>query len=172
MDQLSDTLVDGELMTDSVDTFGRRFEDALVEFARHGIDEDLLRTLAAATKEIDRDLDRLYAGKFPKTCNTCGRTYETRDEYLAATSELRMNSTFFDSSEREVQEYRDCACGSSLLVLLGDRRDDSPWGRRRRQAFDLWLKRLARDTRKPSHALAPLLRQVFRAALARAREGV
>lgn len=165
----SQTLVDDEIQRDSIDAFSRRFEAALAEFARHGLDANVVRELASATTEIDKDLDRLYADKFPKKCNTCGRVYRTRAEYMKMTRELRAAGTFFDEHEREVQEYRDCECGSSLLVLTSNRRDDSPFGRRRRKMFDVWLVRLAQNTGKSSDELAPLLRQVFRAALARAR---
>lgn len=165
----SKTLVDDELERDSIDTFGRRFEAALAELAGDGLDAAVVARLADTTAEIDRDLDRLYADKFPKKCNTCGRVYQTRAEYLEMTRELRSEGTFFDEDFGEVQEYRDCACGSSLLVLTTDRRDESPFGRRRREMFDVWLNRLVRDTGRSRDELAPLLRQVFRAALARAR---
>lgn len=165
----SQTLVDDEIERDSIDTFARRFEAALADLASAGLDASLVARIAHTTAEIDRDLDRMYADKFPKKCNTCGRMYETRADYVAMTRELRAAGTFFDEDYKEVQEYRDCACGSSLLVLTSDRRDESPFGRRRREMFDVWLGRLHRDTGKSRDELAPLLRQVFRAALARAR---
>jgi len=164
----STTLVDGEL-AESLDRFRMRFEQALDEIASDGIDTGVVEALAGSTTEIDRDLDRLYSGKFPKQCNTCGRVYATHAEYIEMTRTLRSAGTLYDDEEREVQEYRDCACGSSLLVLVGDRRDESPFGQARRRMFDSWLGRLAQRTGRASDDLAPLLRQVFRAALARAR---
>ncbi len=171
MTDRGNTLVDGELLADSLKTFGRRFEAALTELAAEGIDAGTLRALATATSEIDRDLDRLYAGKFPKKCNTCGRVYNDHAEYIELTKALRVGGTIFDDEDREVHEYRDCLCGSSLLVLIGDRRDESPFGQRRRQMFDVWLRRLMKRTGRPQEDMAVLLRQVFRAALARARDG-
>jgi hypothetical protein len=146
-----------------------RFERALGELADQGLADGVGSSLSALTAEIDRELDGMYAGKFPKRCNTCGRVFHDHAEYMASTRALR-GGALFDEDDREVHEYRDCPCGSSLLVLVGDRRDETPFGQRRRRLFDAWLARIARESGRAPDEIAPWLRGVFRAALVRARD--
>lgn len=96
----------------------------------------------------------------PVRCNACGR-----DLFRAARSELRAVGTVYDARGNEVHEYRDCPCGSTLVFILENRRDESEFGRKRRALFDGWLERLVEDTGQTQAALRPVLRGLFRIAM-------
>ena len=147
-----------------------RFETLLVDLAAEDPDAESSGVIALSALVLDRQLDSLYAGKFPKRCNSCDRVYRDHAEYLASTREMRRGGTIFDDEDLKVQEYRDCACGSTLLVLVDNRRDESEFGQRRRRLFDEWLTRLVHRTGRGAAELRPMLRRFFRAALERARQ--
>ena len=96
----------------------------------------------------------------PLRCNACGR-----DLGQKARVELRAVGTIYDERGNEVHEYRDCPCGSTLLFILDNRRDESEFGRKRRALFDEWLERLVESTGRTRATLRPVLRALFRVAM-------
>jgi hypothetical protein len=77
---------------------------------------------------------------FPKSCNTCGQGFINRLDYLSKTLALANGGTLIDKNG--VQEFRNCGCGSTLLVLVPDSRDHSSLGLQRRQLFERCVKKI------------------------------
>jgi hypothetical protein len=101
-----------------------------------GISLDRLKELQSKAYQIESRLKTLYAEKFPKKCNTCERVYQTREEYLTATAPTGDRHVRFEPKVEKVQEYRNCICGSTLMIMLPERRDMSAFGHERRAIFD------------------------------------
>jgi hypothetical protein len=121
---------------------------------------------------LTAQMDKIYAGVFPKACACCGRVYRDADEYLSETVRIgKPGSAYFYPEDNTVQEFRDCPCGSTLLLLTGDRRDTSPAGEERRRLFDECVQRLQRLTGRGPNQLRPLVRHAFRAAMKRLSVG-
>lgn len=118
---------------------------------------DALGKIAALTESVTEKLTALYQAKFPKACSTCGRVYETREDYVAATQSLGKTQV----NRMGVQEYRNCVCGSTLMVWTKERRDNSPFGARRRELFDACLEKLRTVSQDPEDVLRKRLRQLF-----------
>lgn len=124
-----------------------------------------LQKISSFTENIQAKLDRLYAHKFPKSCSTCGRVYETRQEYLSATRNLKGGGAVVN--RLGVQEYRNCECGSTLLVRTNDRRDNSVFGQARRDLFEACLDKLKVLSVEDEATLRERLRQIFNKVAAR-----
>ncbi len=123
-----------------------------------------LQKLSAFTDSIEKKLEKLYQAKFPKKCNTCGRTYHSRSEYMTETLKLQgKRDTIFD--QIGVQEYRNCVCGSTLIVLTQDRRDTSEFGEARRQLFDICVDKLIEMSGKERPEIVEKVRVAFRAVI-------
>ncbi len=120
---------------------------------------DALAKIAALTESVQAKLTALYQAKFPKACATCGKTYETREDYLKATAALAAKSTMVN--KMGVQEYRNCECGSTLMVWTKERRDNTPFGARRRELFDACLEKLKAASGEPDDVLRKRLRELF-----------
>jgi hypothetical protein len=120
---------------------------------------DEMQKIAALTESVASKLTALYQAKFPKACTTCGRIYETREEYLKATMALAQKSTMVN--KMGVQEYRNCVCGSTLMVWTKERRDNTPFGNRRRELFEACLQKLKSVSRDPEDVLRDRLRLLF-----------
>lgn len=78
--------------------------------------------------------------KFPRQCNCCGRVYLTEAEFLQQTNDLNSGRSSLKQAEDEngqviVEVYRNCVCGSTLMDEFQSRRDDSPEGQRKREAY-------------------------------------
>lgn len=85
-------------------------------------------------------LQALADAAFPKRCNSCGRLYETAEQFIAESKALRAGVTGlkqgYDDHERHIVEvYRNCPCGSTLMGLFENRRDTSKLGEQRRSLF-------------------------------------
>ncbi|MDO3380075.1 hypothetical protein [Geoalkalibacter halelectricus] len=90
-------------------------------------------------------LKALHAETFPKICGNCGAVFHSTEDYVRKTRKLFGNGWFRAADDGElnfVQMYRNCRCGSTLLVHYWDRRDDSEPGRRRREKFQRVLDQL------------------------------
>lgn len=74
---------------------------------------------------------------FPRHCTKCGRVYESIADFIQQCKETPGSTglTEYELDERVVGMYRNCICGSTLMVVCHDRRDMSPAGHRRRQLF-------------------------------------
>lgn len=126
---------------------------------------DALDKISQFSQTVEQRLKELYAAKFPKKCNTCGRVYADRRAYLEATEGIARGTLFEDII---VQECRNCICGSTLAILTSDRRDDSNFGRVRRELFDACVEKLAEVTGQPREELVMQMRKLFRDIIHRA----
>lgn len=91
--------------------------------------------------------DALYQGlqalantSFPKKCNTCGKFYQTADQFVQETQRVRKNHSGLKSGVDDdgsviVELFRNCSCGSTLMDCFNDRRDLTHQGERRRKKF-------------------------------------
>ena len=91
-------------------------------------------------------IDEFYAGlrdldecSFPKTCNMCGRTYGSANDFVTKTEGVQHPSGLSEMSFRDkipfVGLFRNCLCGSTIVGTFKDRRDTSKKGIRARQRF-------------------------------------
>jgi len=100
-----------------------------------------LEQISGFLESVEQKLEKHYASAFPKKCRTCGKVYNSKDEYISETESVRKNNgVVFD--EVGLQEFRNCTCGSTLVVWTKDRRDLTSYGVERRQLFDECLKKL------------------------------
>lgn len=88
-----------------------------------------------------RGLTALAEGTFPKRCFTCGRVYESVDDFLRQTGTVNggrsgLKAVSDDDQHTVVELFRNCVCGSTLMDVFNDRRDLSPQGLHRRRQFD------------------------------------
>jgi hypothetical protein len=97
-----------------------------------------------ASAEIYRGLQALADTSFPRKCVSCGRVFENVDEFVSRTEGLShssgLNARTDDHQNPVVELYRNCPCGSTLLELFSDRRDNSEEGEERRTRFGNVLK--------------------------------
>ena len=83
--------------------------------------------------------------RFPKTCS-CGRRYETFADFVAATEGLgNSGETLRADGQNLTNIFRNCICGSTLLVFIQEKRDESPAGLLRRMRYGERLKFLAQQ---------------------------
>ena len=85
-------------------------------------------------------LSELAESSFPKTCNTCGRVFETAKQFLKETEDLPSSrSPLKQAVEVDgttlVEVFRNCPCGSTLMDEFNCRRDLSEKGLKRREIF-------------------------------------
>ena len=78
---------------------------------------------------------------FPKLCRTCGREVACAADYFQQTQAIRhditgLKAVYDDEEGALVEVFRNCVCGSTLLVNCMSRRDDSAAGNSRRRLFD------------------------------------
>ena len=113
----------------------------------------------------------LYAGlqaladsTFPKKCSSCGRAYETAEEFVAQTEAIQQKSGLkqsIDDDDRPIVElYRNCVCGSTLMDFFDDRRDASESGLKRRKKFGELMDYLIERDIEAGTARAELLKVV------------
>lgn len=97
--------------------------------------------------ELFAGLKALVAGAFPKQCGSCGRRFETVEQYIEATNKVGgtrsgLKAGWGDDERPVLEVYRNCTCGSTLMEFFSDRRDQSDAGLQRRAQFDrlvAWL---------------------------------
>lgn len=92
--------------------------------------------------QILKGLRELSKTAFPRKCSTCGRVFYSFGEFINETKQLDWRSGLIENSGCPddgdapiVELYRNCICGSTLMEFLGNRRDTSGNGRRRRAIF-------------------------------------
>lgn len=90
--------------------------------------------------ELFTGLSELAESSFPKTCNTCGRVFETAKQFLKETEDLPSSrSPLKQAVEVDgttlVEVFRNCPCGSTLMDEFNCRRDLSEKGLKRREIF-------------------------------------
>lgn len=93
--------------------------------------------------ELYHGLNALAESSFPKKCMTCGKTYLNTQDFVKQTENVGVSSGLkasHDDDEVEIVElFRNCLCGSTLMDVCGDRRNNSASGKKRRQAFNKLL---------------------------------
>jgi hypothetical protein len=90
--------------------------------------------------ELFAGLKALAESAFPKHCNTCGRAFETAEQFLRETQQIRadrsgLKQSYDDNDDSILEVYRNCPCGSTLMDFFSDRRDRSEAGLQRRAKF-------------------------------------
>lgn len=92
-----------------------------------------------ADEELYKGLQALSDLSFPKICNTCGKRYETVEEFLSQTETIRQSSGLKEDLDDDdhviVGLFRNCTCGSTLMDEFNDRRNLSKFGIERRKKF-------------------------------------
>ncbi len=93
------------------------------------------------TDPIYHGLQDLAKTAFPKKCRNCGRIYHDADAFIAETKLLKKQQGKLQKNETQnavmdVDLYRNCPCGSTLLDIFNNRRDISENGINRRNHFD------------------------------------
>ncbi len=97
-----------------------------------------------ASEELFKGMRELAESAFPKTCNTCGRVFQTAREFLEETDDLPLAPSCIkpaieDDGTRLLEVFRNCPCGSTLMDEFSDRRDMSEKGLKRRKIFERML---------------------------------
>lgn len=115
-------------------------------------------------------LRELSASAFPKRCATCGRTYDSVQDYVARTaaagrstsgdpqSATGLKQAVGDDGATIVELFRNCECGSTLIDFFADRRDASPQAVARRARFSELLDYLEQRGLERLHARDELLK--------------
>lgn len=108
------------------------------------------------------DLQALVNTAFPKKCSSCGRNFDTADDFVRQTDAIRgksgLKSAVDDDGRPVVELFRNCPCGSTLMDAFRDRRDASEAGLRRRAKFGALIERLVARGVTPETARAELLK--------------
>jgi hypothetical protein len=109
---------------------------------------------------------------FPKKCFTCNKVFLTRDAYLKETQDLKneKGGTQYDPMFEMVQEYRNCICGSTMLIYSSNRRDESSVGEKRREIFARSLGKANHKYQLPIEDMLAVIRGLFRDELLKAVE--
>ena len=86
-------------------------------------------------------LNTLAESAFPRKGETCGRMFETAEQFLKETEDIRESVTGLKQSRDDdgaiiVEAFRNCPCGSTLMDFFNDRRDQSGAGDARRNKFN------------------------------------
>lgn len=108
-------------------------------------------------------LQALEDSRFPQVCS-CDRVYHSMEDLLEQTQPTlggRGLSEVPWTHGSAVGVWRNCECGTTLLVVCGSRRDDSSAGQQRRDAFDVQLQHLLEQGQEQETAKYQL-RQEFR----------
>nr|WP_320017426.1 hypothetical protein [uncultured Desulfobacter sp.] len=96
---------------------------------------------------IYRELQALSELSFPKRCATCGRSYQSLEDFISRTRSLRQSTGLKEGRDEGnnivVELFRNCICGSTLMNEFKNRRDMSRHGIQRRNKFEELLNRLA-----------------------------
>jgi hypothetical protein len=116
----------------------------------------------ASNRALYRGLQALSNMSFPKKCSTCGKRFETVDDFISQTEALR-NSTGLkedldDDDQIIVGLFRNCPCGSTLMDEFNNRRDLSTAGLARREKFSELMNRLTKSGFSPEIAREELLK--------------
>ncbi len=134
------------------------FERAVRSALRSHLESSQLTEFA---EEFGARLEAIYRAAFPKVCGTCGRVFETEDAWEAA-AKLSGTSTIWDSSTNLLHDYRDCNCGSTLLVVLEDRRDETAFGSAKRELFVECVERIVSLSGANRAVTEERVRSIFR----------
>lgn len=97
------------------------------------------KTRTRAELQLLETFRRLVACSFPKKCASCNRVYSDLQDFVARTRALSQSGGLLeqlDDAARDVIDLnRNCACGSTLMVVISERRDISDAGKALRRDF-------------------------------------
>lgn len=135
--------------------------------------EDVIKTLEYHTEQafqqidavdFDKRLRGFYSKAFPKKCNTCNELYPSREVYLDKTEALNPRHMEYGTvvDYGRIIEYRNCQCGSTLVIVTDCRRGLAFSGIHFRNYFDDCVIRLSRESNMPKEAAVTLARLIFR----------
>jgi len=87
-----------------------------------------------------RQSGRLFnASDFPKKCNCCNLVFNDRDQYLRETNPPT-SGQFGCAKNDKVLEFRNCSCGSTLVITFKDERDYTSAGNFKRKCIGIKIK--------------------------------
>ena len=127
----------------------------------------LMAILRMSHSEIDAELfgglRQLSDASFPKRCNSCGRVFNSAEEFAAATQSVQagrsgLKQSVGDDGQTIVELFRNCPCGSTLMDTFDNRRDATSAGIKRRQRFHEVLQMLRSRGVDPAQARSELLK--------------
>lgn len=114
--------------------------------------------------ELFAGLKALSASTFPKTCQNCGETYDSVEDFWQKTDAVSGKTGLkisLDENDRPIVElFRNCRCGSTLMDCFNDRRDTSEKGLKRRELFGKLLAMLERKGLGAAKARTELLKMM------------
>jgi hypothetical protein len=109
-------------------------------------------------------LKALTQAAFPRKCRNCGRVFESMEIFLGETESISnlsgLKAAEDDDGGEIVELFRNCVCGSTLLELCRDRRDNSEQGAQLRDKFGVLLVELMSRGLSREVARAELLKLV------------
>lgn len=112
--------------------------------------------------ELYKSLQALSDMAFPKVCATCGKRYESVDDFVAQTKAIRgasgLKQDMDDDDQVIVSLFRNCTCGSTLMDEFNNRRDLTKAGIQRREKFGELLDRLVESGVESETARSELLK--------------
>lgn len=114
--------------------------------------------------ELYNGLQFMRASAFPKKCPSCGKVYETADDFISQTKSLfgksGLKQSIDDDDKSLVELFRNCGCGSTMMEEFRDRRDTSELGLRRREKFGQLLELLKQSGLDANAARQELLKVI------------
>ena len=114
--------------------------------------------------ELFEGLQALTASTFPKKCTNCGVVYACKEDFWLKTDPMQGRTGFTESRDDDghpiVELFRNCPCGSTLMVCFNNRRDTSANGLKRRMIFDRLLTLLEARGVPSATARAELLKMM------------
>lgn len=123
-----------------------------------------LKEITPYLDNMEEKMAYLYAAKFPKKCNTCDTIYNNREEYINGTNQVTTPTSPGGSvlNNQGVLEFRNCKCGSTLLILIGNRRDESEFGNQRRAIFKECVDKIVSMGIVDNEKAQNIVRELFR----------
>lgn len=122
--------------------YARRLETNPTEWEAMAL--DFVRAELETFVEISRNLARSFGflqtrvkSEFPKTCRKCGKCYQSFEDFYFETDAIERGTVSYPTLGTEFYLHRNCkdSCGSTLVVVFNDRRDESDLGSQRREVF-------------------------------------
>ena len=111
-----------------------------------------------------KDLKALSESSFPKKCSSCGKVYESSEQFVLNTADIAGQSGLKSSrgnyGDQIVELFRNCICGSTLMECFNDRRDLSKAGLKRRELFGRLMAMLEKKGLPADQARAELLKLI------------
>lgn len=106
--------------------------------------QDELDAFVEISKNLAKSFGFLQSrvkSEFPKTCRKCEKVYESFEEFYYGTDEIERGTVCYPTLGAEFYLHRNCKddCGSTLIVVFNDRRDESDLGCQRREVFQKCL---------------------------------